>query len=79
MTEKSKTLKTPQKSRLDVTVNKPKGPVSDSQAKKTKSIDTILGIPAMKVDSGEESMEEEGKFSLLKLQLLHWKLKRKIT
>ncbi|KMT10392.1 hypothetical protein BVRB_5g115210 [Beta vulgaris subsp. vulgaris] len=65
MTEKSKTLKTPQKSRLDVTVNKPKGPVSDSQAKKTKSIDTILGIPAMKVDSGEESMDRRKKENFL--------------
>lgn len=61
MAGKSKARKNPQKARLYVLVNKPNGIVSDSQAKKkTKSMDTILGIPAMEVDSGDESMEEQG-------------------
>ncbi|XP_021857625.1 uncharacterized protein [Spinacia oleracea] len=47
------------KSKARKNLKKPSGPISDSQAKKTKSMDEVLGVLAMEIESGDEGHQSE--------------------
>lgn len=53
---------------INSSVNKQKGPSSDSQSKKTRSMDELLGVAAMEI---EQLLEEEEIRELQKSQQTH--------